>query len=419
MTNNILTEDHVAMDSLKVVTGKVMDETSLLTYVNIVPISDIEIPSLVSATTLDVNADGYIDNIKLVFSEEIRDANVNNYASANDSLVAIPLAAFTPRWAVEGYTVIGVNFTTSNAAATLATTLAGGKKVYNVNDVDDDEILYLAIQQGATYDTKATPKVTMSGGAGGSGVSDYSPNYVPSFSVYPDDGAGVVLVDADMTSTTTLEIVLSESINTDTAYLDALTAGGTIVWLVGTEKVPWQGNVVNISFPTVFGQFGKTRIVYEVAENSALVPDMDGVVGSGWKSTVALVAGGLQDNNDNVTNVATVTPLNVTPAPEVVTVESELPDAFALEANYPNPFNPTTTIGYAIPAVGAGHVELVVYNMNGQKVRTLVSETQEAGYYNVVWDGRNDTGELVSSGIYLYQIVSGSFHQIEKMTFIK
>ena len=104
---------------------------------------------------------------------------------------------------------------------------------------------------------------------------------------------------------------------------------------------------------------------------------------------------------------------------EVAEEEDVLPDAFALSKNFPNPFNPTTTIQYAIPADGAGYVELVIYNINGQKVRTLVDETKDAGFYSVVWDGRNDTGESVSSGLYLYRIVSGSFIKIEKMTFMK
>jgi len=94
-----------------------------------------------------------------------------------------------------------------------------------------------------------------------------------------------------------------------------------------------------------------------------------------------------------------------------------LPQVYTLSKNYPNPFNPTTTIEYAIPS--SGKVELVVYNMAGQKVRTMVNETKEAGFFKTVWDGRNDRGETVASGLYFYKLVSGKFNKIEKMTLVK
>jgi hypothetical protein len=101
----------------------------------------------------------------------------------------------------------------------------------------------------------------------------------------------------------------------------------------------------------------------------------------------------------------------------------EIPTSFALQNNYPNPFNPTTTIKYQIPE--NAQVRLVVYNMVGQRVRTIVDQPQEAGYYSVEWDGRNNYGECVSSGIYVYRIsavrdgYAGSFVTSKKMNLIK
>jgi len=94
-----------------------------------------------------------------------------------------------------------------------------------------------------------------------------------------------------------------------------------------------------------------------------------------------------------------------------------LPTVYSLNQNFPNPFNPTTTIEYSIPE--SGNVDLVIYNMAGQKVRTLINNTQNAAFYKVVWDGRNDSGEAVASGLYFYKLVSGNFSKIEKMTLIK
>jgi flagellar hook assembly protein FlgD len=90
---------------------------------------------------------------------------------------------------------------------------------------------------------------------------------------------------------------------------------------------------------------------------------------------------------------------------------------YSLSKNYPNPFNPTTTIDYTIPE--AGKVNLVIYNTAGQKVRTLVNQTQDAAYYKVVWDGRDDSGMSVASGIYFYRLSADKFSKIEKMTLLK
>ncbi len=75
---------------------------------------------------------------------------------------------------------------------------------------------------------------------------------------------------------------------------------------------------------------------------------------------------------------------------------------FALMQNYPNPFNPTTTISYSLPE--AARVNLSIYNVLGQRVAELTNETQRAGFYNVTWDGRNETGSQVATGVYFYRL---------------
>jgi hypothetical protein len=95
----------------------------------------------------------------------------------------------------------------------------------------------------------------------------------------------------------------------------------------------------------------------------------------------------------------------------------ELPTVFALAQNFPNPFNPTTTINYQLPK--AVSVQITVYNMLGQRVRTLVNTDQEAGYYNVVWNSTNDVGIQLASGVYFYSIKAGNFHQTRKLLLLK
>jgi hypothetical protein len=91
--------------------------------------------------------------------------------------------------------------------------------------------------------------------------------------------------------------------------------------------------------------------------------------------------------------------------------------SFGLEQNYPNPFNPTTTIAYSIPK--RVHVSLVVYDVAGRVVRTLVDEARPANYYRIEWDGINNHGERVSSGVYFYRIVAGEFRKTRKMLLLK
>jgi len=85
--------------------------------------------------------------------------------------------------------------------------------------------------------------------------------------------------------------------------------------------------------------------------------------------------------------------------------------------NYPNPFNPTTTIGFTLPE--ASQTRLQIYNIRGQLVRTLVSSNLEAGYHKVEWDGKNENGVKVASGVYIYQIHAGNFVQTKKMIMMK
>jgi hypothetical protein len=93
------------------------------------------------------------------------------------------------------------------------------------------------------------------------------------------------------------------------------------------------------------------------------------------------------------------------------------PDRYELSQNYPNPFNPTTTISYSVDR--QDHVELTIFNMLGQPVRKIVSESIPAGTYTVTWDGRNDAGQLLSSGSYFYRLKAGNYTHTRRMVFLK
>ncbi len=105
----------------------------------------------------------------------------------------------------------------------------------------------------------------------------------------------------------------------------------------------------------------------------------------------------------------------------VVVVSSKsktlLPETFSLSQNYPNPFNPQTIIKYTLPE--DCHVELTLYNILGQKVKTLVNQHQSAGYKMIHWNGKDDKGNEIPSGLYFYKIKTPKYSETKKMVLLR
>jgi photosystem II stability/assembly factor-like uncharacterized protein len=103
---------------------------------------------------------------------------------------------------------------------------------------------------------------------------------------------------------------------------------------------------------------------------------------------------------------------------EFLSTESEgIPTEFALHENYPNPFNPTTTLRFDLPEVS--DITLTIYNMLGQKVRTFNYQNTSAGYHSVKWNATNDYGDPVGAGVYLYQLRANQYVKTRKMVLLK
>lgn len=172
-----------------------------------------------------------------------------------------------------------------------------------------------------------------------------------------------------------------------------------------------------------------------------VVPLQTGSIAAGTDAIASLY---LSRNGASVADTATVTAGNVTPAGGVLLADtawasmgyqptfvpgmvragsavgddpSILPKAFALGQNYPNPFNPSTSFAIALPK--ASHVTLDVFNLLGQRVNRLYDAPAPAGYLEIQWDGRNDQGRSVGSGVYFYRMVAGDFQQVRKMVLLK
>ncbi len=123
-------------------------------------------------------------------------------------------------------------------------------------------------------------------------------------------------------------------------------------------------------------------------------------------------------SNDPVnTIVSVICTLTVSGIVGIDDIASNIPTAFALDQNFPNPFNPSTEISFALPR--SGEVKLTVFDLLGRQVKTLVSGELNAGYQTVTWDGSGSSGKPVASGVYFYSIEAGDFQMTRKMIMLK
>ncbi|MDP7437601.1 MAG: T9SS type A sorting domain-containing protein, partial [Candidatus Marinimicrobia bacterium] len=97
--------------------------------------------------------------------------------------------------------------------------------------------------------------------------------------------------------------------------------------------------------------------------------------------------------------------------------DTSISHQYTLYPAYPNPFNPTTTLRYDLPE--QAYVNIIIYDLLGRQVKTLINQTQDAGFKSVIWNATNDYGKPVSAGVYLYNIQAGEFVQTKKMVLLK
>ena len=168
--------------------------------------------------------------------------------------------------------------------------------------------------------------------------------------------------------------------------------------------------LATISYRPASGCTSGTRVVGTVVYTNRIMIDTDGhylhTVGNNSASLSAICGTPIDPPMDT---------LPVIPADRKP--DAGLPDVFALHANYPNPFNPSTSIQFDLPS--PCHVTLDIFNIAGQKVATVADRAYEAGFHTVEWDGRTSGGQQVASGIYLYRIAAGDFVETRKMMLLK
>ena len=149
-----------------------------------------------------------------------------------------------------------------------------------------------------------------------------------------------------------------------------------------------------------------TTVIIELIDNTY----EDFNVYSGTEYSYKLAAYDYAGNRSDFTEPVSAILLSIDPL-------SLIPNAFALHQNYPNPFNPTTQIRYDLPE--SEFVSIIIYDVMGRKIKSLINIKQEAGYRLITWNATNDLGQPVSAGMYIYTIQAGEFRQTRKMVLLK
>ena len=142
-------------------------------------------------------------------------------------------------------------------------------------------------------------------------------------------------------------------------------------------------------------------IFYQKTDEQSAVSDFQQAIALDPDGPIGRMA---QENLNMVTSVEDVSELNI-------------PMAFVLIPNYPNPFNPETTISFGLPR--ESEVTLEVYNIRGQRIRMLITKQLKAGWHHITWNGMDDTGSRAGSGIYFIQMRAGGFESTHKMSLLK
>ncbi|MCK4695451.1 MAG: T9SS type A sorting domain-containing protein, partial [Candidatus Cloacimonetes bacterium] len=212
---------------------------------------------------------------------------------------------------------------------------------------------------------------------------------------------------------------------------EILTQYRTVSGDIDTATIGIQNEEGDIGLQVVFNDdyvedelailFKKVDVWLDLSENN-------GTIESGQSEFITLTANSegfepgdylcnlLIASNDEIQSVITV-PVNLH-LESANSDDEEIPLVTKLKGNFPNPFNPSTTISFST-AESTELTEMVIYNLKGQKVKTLVNEKLDAGTHQVVWNGKDNSGKNVSSGVYFYRLKSGKYTSTKKMILMK
>ncbi len=227
-------------------------------------------------------------------------------------------------------------------------------------------------------------------------------------------GIPINLYDAQQLLRATVQY--SSILSTGNTFLNEVTPSSTPIpslWNVGGTPHYW-----DITNNIGYGGSVQVCVYYDPAQ----VPGPEGVLrllhyqNGGWADVTTTVD---PVNNVICGVVSSLSPFVIAAHTGATGVnDTPAPDAFALHANVPNPFNPVTTINYDVRRGGAD-VNIAIFDVNGHLVRTLVHEHRDAGRYSASWNGFDERGRPAASGVYFYRMQAGPFSQTRKMILLK
>jgi len=211
---------------------------------------------------------------------------------------------------------------------------------------------------------------------------------------------------------------VSSALDTINITKTNLTDTYTAQW---TESKDVYGDSINYLISVGVGQF-PAEMVYETADTSLMIYYQNII--DNWSPNLAMLSRGTLKLSVSATDG--IDTVKVTGDDRVVFVNrydylstkgEALPVEFVLHENYPNPFNPTTSLRFDLPEVS--DVTVSIFNMLGQKVKTFNMNGTPSGYHSVKWDATNDYGDPVGAGVYLYQLRANEFVKTKKMVLLK
>jgi hypothetical protein len=193
--------------------------------------------------------------------------------------------------------------------------------------------------------------------------------------------------------------------------------------LLNLERLWIDGNSFSGPIPESIGDLQNIySINISYNQFSGEIPESICNLGLDWGQWDDYVTNGISNNNLCPPYPECISPTDIgyqdtSNCEQVSIIDGTLPITYNLYNAYPNPFNPATTLQYDLPE--DGFVNITIYDMLGRQVKSLINQTQDAGFKSVLWNATNDNDKPVSAGVYLYQIRAGNFVQTKKMVLLK
>jgi len=363
----------------------------------------------------------YIDDVQILMNTTAAPLITNTTILPNTSDNVGP---YTVQSKITGSTAI--------ASASLFYSTNAGTTFTEVVMADLSENIYQGEIQGQPYATvinyyvqakNATDNVaTDPQDAPGSTYSFWVTDRVPEISVTPADfnitvkqgesvADSVLVVNSGLLD---LHFTVWDSLLSDSQMSDELYSQSAESFSQGKKTAEQYFGIDNVGVPWVIEEPNRGTIKGEDSLFVKFSVNADSVAAGDYNVMIIFAS------NDPVTPEKFI-PLNITVQPltnvDEMSTELATPTTYAVFQNYPNPFNPETVIRYELPRTS--QIVLTVYNMLGQKLKTLVDNRQPAGYYNVTWNGKDSSANLLPSGVYIFRIKAGDFIRTKKMILIR